>query len=180
MEILAVRWGGQAGDCWEFWKVEPCCGEPANLPDALYCLACWSIPLINCVTAGKFFATSLDQQFGLINHCVPFIIPYLNFAAVVSTRHNYRTRYNVGHPIMDPLGLLGDLFMTSYCCICTCSQNLRASGGKEAWDWVPDLQEGSIEMMIEQANIFWIVEFACWYLLDRFQAFLPVPKKRNH
>eukprot|EP01103_Thecamoeba_quadrilineata_P019146 TRINITY_DN7635_c0_g1_i1.p1 TRINITY_DN7635_c0_g1~~TRINITY_DN7635_c0_g1_i1.p1 ORF type:complete len:173 (-),score=8.53 TRINITY_DN7635_c0_g1_i1:149-622(-) len=153
MEILAPIWGGKAGACWEIWKVEPCCGEPANLADAVYCAACWCIPVVNCFTAGKLYSGSLDQQYGLVNHCVPFIIPYVSIAFATALRHNVRTKYGVGLPIMDPQGLLGDFIMVCCCGCCSGCQTLRASGGKEAWDWIPDLQNKTIQPMVQPCMV---------------------------
>lgn len=36
--MFALDWGGDAGACWECWRVKPCC---ADFNSALYCCACW-------------------------------------------------------------------------------------------------------------------------------------------
>lgn len=37
-----LDWGNHGDQCWEVWKVEPCCGRPFNLKDCCYC--CTSLP----------------------------------------------------------------------------------------------------------------------------------------
>eukprot|EP00011_Vannellida_sp_DIVA3-517-6-12_P008618 CAMPEP_0114611948 /NCGR_PEP_ID=MMETSP0168-20121206/4375_1 /TAXON_ID=95228 ORGANISM="Vannella sp., Strain DIVA3 517/6/12" /NCGR_SAMPLE_ID=MMETSP0168 /ASSEMBLY_ACC=CAM_ASM_000044 /LENGTH=220 /DNA_ID=CAMNT_0001822929 /DNA_START=63 /DNA_END=725 /DNA_ORIENTATION=+ len=70
-----LDWGNHGDQCWEFWKVEPCCGRPFNLKDCCYCFWCFAC-CGSCVLA-KLWATSEGKECGVVNHWIPWVLPYL-------------------------------------------------------------------------------------------------------
>eukprot|EP01004_Peranema_trichophorum_P007818 NODE_6591_length_867_cov_36.272849_g5995_i0.p1 GENE.NODE_6591_length_867_cov_36.272849_g5995_i0~~NODE_6591_length_867_cov_36.272849_g5995_i0.p1 ORF type:complete len:241 (+),score=33.03 NODE_6591_length_867_cov_36.272849_g5995_i0:56-724(+) len=150
-----VSWGGQAGECFECWLVEPCCGSPCNLEQGLYCFCCflWCAP---CVSA-KILAYSVDQDCQLVNHClIPWAfvaIPNILFIICASTccsycsifqylapaalstllRHNLREKYNV-YTSSEAEGWLGDFLFSYFCSCCSWLQQIR-SMPIDGWDW---------------------------------------------
>eukprot|EP01004_Peranema_trichophorum_P009696 NODE_8442_length_678_cov_22.037838_g7819_i0.p1 GENE.NODE_8442_length_678_cov_22.037838_g7819_i0~~NODE_8442_length_678_cov_22.037838_g7819_i0.p1 ORF type:complete len:197 (+),score=10.52 NODE_8442_length_678_cov_22.037838_g7819_i0:47-592(+) len=146
-----VDWGDKAGKCYECWKLEPCCGNPCNFTDGIYCLACF----VFCgpCTAAKICAYSLDQHCAFCNHfMLPYLLVSLPFAltaikpALVPIgyigavayrsiiRHNIREKYGV--VVDSPINAwLGDVLCTLLFSPCTYCQELR-SMPKEGWDWL--------------------------------------------
>jgi len=138
-EMLATDWGGNAGQFYECWKMEPCCGQPCNPADGCRCFLCWFCPIVNCLSAVKLYAHSTDQDCACINHCGPFLIDYLGIPFTsVTMRHNLRTKYGAGPPPMDIGGLVGDVACVFCCGPCTACQMLR-SVDRDAWDWHKEL-----------------------------------------
>mmetsp|Transcript_9794 Transcript_9794/g.12073 ORF Transcript_9794/g.12073 Transcript_9794/m.12073 type:complete len:237 (-) Transcript_9794:74-784(-) len=174
---LNCDWGnagatGNAGACTDISKLEPCCGEPCNFKDGLYCCLCSACCGL-CVQS-KMLAYSVDQECFCVNHCGPYLVVYLVALAievtfyVVSavlgiplgsvgalgscfllallalTRRNLRSKFNVG----SPDSWLGDFFMM--CCVCTspCSlcQEFR-SMPISGWDWLGDIRERGFQLI---------------------------------
>merc|ERR1712137_1300126 len=72
-----IDWTGYndpAGPCWNCFhnNCEPCCGEPCNPLDGLYCFLCfWCCgPCVMC----KWWASQLDQPCALVNHVLPVFV----------------------------------------------------------------------------------------------------------
>ena len=55
--------------------MEPCCGRPFNLKDCCYCF--WCFFCCSTCVMGKLWATSEGKECGLINHWLPWLLPYL-------------------------------------------------------------------------------------------------------
>jgi len=121
-----LDWGGKAGACYEFWKLEPCCGSPCNVKDALWCMFCWYC--CGFCSSTKMFASSLNQECALVPHilfmwfCSPF--------AGLCMRYNLRKRYGAQG------NMCGDLVCLWCFGCCACLQELR-SVQPSAWDCTP-------------------------------------------
>eukprot|EP01104_Vermistella_antarctica_P021272 TRINITY_DN94_c0_g1_i1.p1 TRINITY_DN94_c0_g1~~TRINITY_DN94_c0_g1_i1.p1 ORF type:complete len:174 (+),score=23.78 TRINITY_DN94_c0_g1_i1:46-522(+) len=149
MDMLACDWGGKAGACWECWKCEPCCGEPCNFTDGIYCAACWMCPIVSWLSGAKLMAHSMDQDCAFVNHCLPACIPFIGGLLVgITTRHNLRVKYGVGAEAGDTTGMFGDCVMICFCGPCTCCQELR-SVDREAWNWVKEMKEKGFNLMVD-------------------------------
>ena len=85
VEFCACDWKDHGGWFFEFWKLEPCCGKPVNLGDAIHCVVCFTCCAFCSCT--KLYASSLDQQCALINHGIPMLIAP---CALCCMRHNFR------------------------------------------------------------------------------------------
>jgi len=138
-EILALEWGGNAGACWECWKLEPCCGEPCNPADGVRCFLCWFCPIVSFLSSAKLYAYSTNQDCACVNHILPVFIPYVGGIVVsIAMRHNLRVKVGAGLPAKDTTGILGDLIMVCIFGYCVHCQNLR-SVDRGAWDWMAEL-----------------------------------------
>eukprot|EP00168_Porphyra_purpurea_P007948 TRINITY_DN1999_c0_g1_i1.p1 TRINITY_DN1999_c0_g1~~TRINITY_DN1999_c0_g1_i1.p1 ORF type:complete len:170 (+),score=0.16 TRINITY_DN1999_c0_g1_i1:85-594(+) len=121
MEKCYCDWGEHGGDwcmCLQFFSgnmecCEPCCGQPCNSSDGVYCCLSW-FPCC-CLAAPKCYAASQNQECAVINHCVPFlglllsIIPIiggiLSFAVYcairTAIRFNLRKQHGIGQDECD-------------------------------------------------------------------------------
>jgi len=147
MDILACDWEGKAGACWECWKCEPCCGEPCNPMDGLYCCVCWYF--CGCFTGCKLYAYSMDQDCACVNHILPFFVDYFTGIAFTSIimRHNLRVKYGRPPPAGDFTGIVGDC-LCIYCCgPCAACQMCR-SADKDSWDFVKELGSKGFKVSI--------------------------------
>lgn len=116
-----INWGGNAGACYEVWKVSPCCGSP-DIKGCLTCIACFHF--CGLCTISKMFASSVDQQCSLVPHCL-FVI-FCPHCTAVLLRHNYRNKVGASG------NLIGD-FVCTYCFgPCSFCQVLRAAN---VGDW---------------------------------------------
>mmetsp|Transcript_5078 Transcript_5078/g.5786 ORF Transcript_5078/g.5786 Transcript_5078/m.5786 type:complete len:177 (-) Transcript_5078:56-586(-) len=171
MEKCYCDWGEHGGDwcmCLQFFSgnmecCEPCCGQPCNSSDGVYCCLSW-FPCC-CLAAPKCYAASQNQECAVINHCVPFlglllsIIPIiggiLSFAVYcairTAIRFNLRKQHGIGQDECDLCDCCGIWFYVPAPCF-SC-QELR-SVPKESWDWYAAMQakkfpaETKIEPMI--------------------------------
>eukprot|EP01064_Diplonema_japonicum_P006089 TRINITY_DN1402_c0_g1_i1.p2 TRINITY_DN1402_c0_g1~~TRINITY_DN1402_c0_g1_i1.p2 ORF type:complete len:157 (+),score=44.52 TRINITY_DN1402_c0_g1_i1:61-531(+) len=118
-----LDWGDKGGKCWECWVCDPCCSG--------YCCITWWC--CGCLNGPKMWSWALDQECGIVNHCLPMCCcPVCCFV-----RHNIRTKVGVaaGGP-MD--GLVADCLLATCCGACTSCQELRGAhilGGQESWDF---------------------------------------------
>merc|ERR1712173_161525 len=143
MEECYCDWGSNGGDwcmCLGFFSgdmscCEPCCGQPCNASDGLYC--CLSFfPGCFCA-APQFYASSQNQSCALFNHALPYLlllIPLIGslFSLVFWTaiRFNLRRKFSIGKQEgVSPFDCL-----TVFCAPCFACQELRAVS-KEDWDW---------------------------------------------
>lgn len=152
-----TKWNPKGeNNCWEFWKCEPCCGEPCGVLPGLYCAACWLLPCFSLCTLSKFYASSVgDEECTILGHFVPYLlawacatffpIPVFNSAPCIllrtATRHNYREINKAG----DPRYLFGDCLLGNFCAACATCQELRSTK-IESWDWLSQMREKSVEM----------------------------------
>eukprot|EP01101_Sappina_pedata_P007246 TRINITY_DN379_c0_g1_i1.p1 TRINITY_DN379_c0_g1~~TRINITY_DN379_c0_g1_i1.p1 ORF type:complete len:194 (-),score=62.60 TRINITY_DN379_c0_g1_i1:167-670(-) len=149
MEILSMEWAGQPGACWEVWKLEPCCGEPCNPADGVRCFLCWCCPIVGLLSAAKLYSSTQDQPCSIVNHCLPYFIPYVGgILAGVSTRHNTRVKNGFGLPAGDVSGMVGDGVLLCFCGPCTFGQLLRATKNED-WDWIKEVQEKGISVFVD-------------------------------
>ena len=127
--FLNVDWGNKGGRLWECWKLSPCCGEPCNIGDGIYCCATWW--LCGLCNASQLCASSVDQDCALVNHCLP--VWCCGWFALLAMRHNLRVKAGVGSDTI--MEWVGD-GLTTYCCgSCAMCQQLR-SVEKKDWDFV--------------------------------------------
>jgi hypothetical protein len=101
-----------------FCRMEPCCGDPCNLMDGLWCAGCWFF--CGWCSFAKLYASSLDQdECALINH---FLILCCNVCAVfnIITRHNLRSKMGTGPDKDNTMGWVGDALLVWFCCCCAC------------------------------------------------------------
>merc|ERR1712137_524043 len=97
MEAFHCDWGdkgGNAGKCWESWKCEPCCGEPCNPMDGIICFLCFAF--CGLCSNAKLYAYSMDQDCGLVNHCLYGC--FCGLCMSTCLRGNLRTMHDVGEP----------------------------------------------------------------------------------
>mmetsp|Transcript_124464 Transcript_124464/g.175622 ORF Transcript_124464/g.175622 Transcript_124464/m.175622 type:complete len:204 (+) Transcript_124464:54-665(+) len=145
-------YNAKAGACWDCCKTsdcEPCCGEPCNFMDGLYCFCCF-LCCYTCVKS-KWWASQVDQDCACVNHCLIicglrmlaqcgsiYMIPWILFETFF--RRNSRLKNNVG-VADDPMNIFGDCFMS--CCPCTapCTecQELRTVPVSD-WDWLGQMR----------------------------------------
>ena len=100
-------------------RLEPCCGDPCNPEDAIYCALCWYC--CGWCSFAKHYASAIDQEeCALVNHC---LILCCNFCAVfnIITRHVIRVKLGAGPDDDDLMGWIGDLAVVWCCCCCTSS-----------------------------------------------------------
>mmetsp|Transcript_31710 Transcript_31710/g.79535 ORF Transcript_31710/g.79535 Transcript_31710/m.79535 type:complete len:168 (-) Transcript_31710:157-660(-) len=130
-DFFACEWNGQAGQCWEFWKCEPCCGEPCNFLDGLICCLCWTCPIVSLLSLCKLYAYSTDQQCGCVNHCCPLFIPYVGpYVLYTSLRHNLRLKNGTKG------NMCGDCLMVSLPIVSSCTLcHMLRSAPPDAWQW---------------------------------------------
>jgi len=144
MDMLDVDWkgkGGNAGICWECWKLEPCCGEPCNFMDGLRCVLCfWCC---GPCSAGKLFAYTVEQECAVVNHCL--YVCFCGCFASICLRHNLRLIHGVG----DPENWLGDIILAWVCGACAFCQELR-SVDPSTWDWLTEFNEKGMKLSVEE------------------------------
>ena len=148
MEGCHCDWGDKGGDwcmCLGFFSgdmacCEPCCGQPCNTDDGLYCCLSWFPGC--CCAYPQFYAASQDQPCAWLNHFAPLIlliIPIVGYvvsaALWTGIRFNLRKKHGIGEPSCDPMDCL-----TIFCSPCFGCQELR-SMPKESWDWYGLYQE---------------------------------------
>ena len=133
VEFCACDWKDKGGWFFEFWKLEPCCGKPANLGDAIHCVICFTC--CGFCSCTKLYATSVDQQCALVNHGIPMLVAR---CALCCMRHNYRVKNGIGPQDMG--GWVGDIVFGWFLpCFMGC-QILRGSESK-AYDWLGQCSE---------------------------------------
>ncbi|ELR12480.1 uncharacterized protein ACA1_330540 [Acanthamoeba castellanii str. Neff] len=142
MACLNPVWPGAGGACWELWKCSPCCGDPCNFNDGLYCCFTWY-----CCTPcnlSKLWAHTLEQDCQFINHFIPTFL----FSCIVGpiVRHNLRLKAGVGED--DAANWIGDFFCAWCCGICTVAQFMRTTS-KSDWDSLNDLSEHGLRIYVE-------------------------------
>ena len=147
------------GPCWACChnNCEPCCGEPCNVLDGLYCCLCWSF-CSSCQLA-KMWASQVDQPCAFVNHCLPILIILLLDSLVpvriffnMLIRYNSRLKAGV-YDTPDPIDrFIGDCFLPCCCFTAPCAlgQELRTIP-KEDWDCCGQLfgEEGCVVMVDE-------------------------------
>ena len=147
MDACYCDWGEHGGDwclCTTFFQgnmecCEPCCGQPCNTDDGIYCCLSWfpgcfcSVPL--------FYAHSQGQPCAWLNHFAPFItliIPIVGtivmLAINTAIRFNLRKKYGIGESTCHPCDCLAALLPCMWC------QEVRGSP-KESWDWYQGMQD---------------------------------------
>merc|ERR1712093_216685 len=102
MSFLNVVWPGNGVACWELWKCSPCCGDPCNFADGLYCCLTWYC--CGPCNMGKLWSKTLNQECHIVNHCLPAWILGCIVSPIV--RHNLRLAANVGSD--DTMNWVGD------------------------------------------------------------------------
>lgn len=123
-----IDWGEGKGDkLYECWKLEPCCGQPCNPMDAIYCLGTFYCCGICAMSNLAAKALGFDQ-WGIWPHCLCFYCCPLCMST--ATRYNLRRRQNV------PGNIVGDFFISWCCSSCAMCQQLR-SVPKSMWDLLP-------------------------------------------
>jgi len=132
MAFFNMTWAGNAGSCWELWKCSPCCGEPCNFMEGLYCCCSWKF--CGPCNLGKLYAKTLNQECHIVNHCLPAWILSICVATIV--RHNVRLAAEVGTD--DLMSWVGDCCCLYFCSLCAMAQLLRAVK-KEDWDSVAEM-----------------------------------------
>merc|ERR1712137_643533 len=157
---LNCDWGnagatGNAGACHEITKLEPCCGEPCNPKDGLYCCLCSTFCGL-CVQA-KMLAYSNDQECYFVNHCGPILIVYLISLAI------YAVFYTVAIVLGVPIGSLGAIgafaFFALYAVI---RRNIRMKynvGSPDSWlgDFFMFLDGIGWEIFVNEGFNLWII-----------------------
>ena len=125
--IDQLDWGeGKGGKLWECWKCEPCCGQPCNPKDAVYC--CLLSYCCGWCVASKAYASSLGQECAIVPHCL--MVWCCGWCTATFLRYNLRKKNGV------PGNLCGD-FMCIWCCgYCAGCQHFRAQQ-KSDWDFIP-------------------------------------------
>ena len=147
------------GPCWACChnNCEPCCGEPCNVLDGLYCCLCWWC--CGYCQLAKMWASQVDQPCACVNHCIPIIILLIieSFFPVMlffNMLIRYNSRLNAGvYDTPDPFDrLVGDCFLPCCCFTAPCSfcQQLRTIP-KEDWDCCGQLlgEDGCVAMADE-------------------------------
>lgn len=119
-----IDWGGSAGKCYEFWRVEPCWGAPCNIKDTLMCLICWHFCLL--CSYSKLYATSTGQM------CA--IVPHILCAWLLAPVAHLLTRYNLRKKAGARGNIIGDFMCGYFCCPCAFLQQIR-SVSASGWNW---------------------------------------------
>mmetsp|Transcript_32704 Transcript_32704/g.44921 ORF Transcript_32704/g.44921 Transcript_32704/m.44921 type:complete len:152 (-) Transcript_32704:64-519(-) len=135
MEMFSCEWPEPGGACWEITKMEPCCGDPCNPADGAFCCLCWYF--CGWCSFAKYYASSLDQECALINHCLLVCCNVWGVCSIIA-RHNVRAKVGAGPDPDDTMGWVGDCVMVWFCCPCAFCQELRAVK-KEDWDWLAQI-----------------------------------------
>eukprot|EP01091_Cochliopodium_minus_P007558 TRINITY_DN17445_c0_g1_i1.p1 TRINITY_DN17445_c0_g1~~TRINITY_DN17445_c0_g1_i1.p1 ORF type:complete len:149 (-),score=9.09 TRINITY_DN17445_c0_g1_i1:82-528(-) len=134
MSFTNYDWGSHGGKCWEFYRLTPCCGLPCNVIDGLYCCACWAV--CGLCSFSKLFASSVQQECKVINHCVSACVCFPCVA--VWTRHNLRRQIGIGGN--DCMNWCGDILCILFCGPCSICQMCRAFETK-SWDCFRAIKE---------------------------------------
>lgn len=123
-----VDWGeGKGGKLYECWKVEPCCGQPVNPKDAVYCcLHFWCCAL--CTISNLQSKVLGQETWSIVPTCC--FLYFCNICSRTAARYNLRRRQNV------PGNMMGDCILTWCCGPCAACQELR-SVPKSMWDLMP-------------------------------------------
>jgi hypothetical protein len=136
VELCACNFGEHGGWFFEVWRLEPCCGQPANLGDALRCGICWCTCFGFC-SMSALFAHSLSQPLSVVNHCLTTWL--LSPCILCASRHNFRMKHSIGP--LGPEGWVSDFLCAWFLGPCTLCQILRASDGTD-YDWLTKTSEG--------------------------------------
>ena len=108
-------WGGNGGQIYEVWKVDPCCGPPTPL-QAFECVATWFC--LGLCSFSKMYARALDQPCGVVNHVLfPYCCPCLS---LIFLRYNIRKKNGVRGNVV---GDFVCMYLLAPCALC---QQLRA------------------------------------------------------
>jgi Cys-rich protein (TIGR01571 family) len=145
--MWACDWGGDAGACWECWRVRPCCHDTKS---AIYCCLCWWC--CGLCSSAKLFSYSVKQNCAVVNHCLPAWCCGICVAVLV--RHNIRTQLRVGDT-KTTSGWIGDCLLSCCCGPCVLCQELRAVP-KDAWDWLPELQKNGLTVMVDPWKFIYV------------------------
>eukprot|EP01104_Vermistella_antarctica_P017631 TRINITY_DN6274_c0_g1_i1.p1 TRINITY_DN6274_c0_g1~~TRINITY_DN6274_c0_g1_i1.p1 ORF type:complete len:274 (-),score=37.92 TRINITY_DN6274_c0_g1_i1:108-929(-) len=68
------EWGPPGDNCWEFWKVEPCCGDPCTVGEGAYCCLNWCF--CSLCNFPYFIAHGLEQKCAIKNHLLPLAVAW--------------------------------------------------------------------------------------------------------
>lgn len=126
------------GACWQCChnSCEPCCGDPCNFLDGLYCCLCWWC--CSPCQLSKYWASQVEQPCSCINHCIPVClllllagigfpcnVPMCIFNMVV--RYNSRLEAGVFDNPDSIDKHIGDFFLPCCCLTAPCQfcQQLR-------------------------------------------------------
>lgn len=109
-----VDWQGQAGACYECWKLSPCCGNP-DIMGCLMCVGCWWC--CGPCSACKLYASSLNEPCAVAPHCLMVCCVPCTGCIV---RHNLRKKAGVRGNIV------GDCACRCCCGPCAFCQELRS------------------------------------------------------
>lgn len=150
VEYCACDWKDHGGWFFECWKIEPCCGSPANLGDALYCVVCFTF-CAPC-SCSKLYASSVDQQCALVNHCLPWSCAPCMLCFM---RHNFRTRWSIGP--QDVHGWVGDIFFGWLVPWFMGCQILRGSE-PNAYDWCGQFSETGVLCCVDPCKPLYDME----------------------
>ena len=138
--------GGPLCNCFHN-NCEPCCGEPCNVLDGLYCFTCMAC-CFPCVQV-KWWASQVDQPCALLNHVLPFVILQIlglnTFVFCWLNRYNTRMIAGVYEEPSDGFDkCIGDCFLGWCPCTGCCAffQQLRAEP-KTEWDCLDCSAHGS-------------------------------------
>eukprot|EP01095_Lingulamoeba_sp_RSL-Kostka_P005712 TRINITY_DN172_c0_g2_i2.p1 TRINITY_DN172_c0_g2~~TRINITY_DN172_c0_g2_i2.p1 ORF type:complete len:176 (-),score=19.09 TRINITY_DN172_c0_g2_i2:146-673(-) len=148
MEGCYCEWPEDKGNDWCYCLscmecCEPCCGEPCNFIDGLYCFLSFGF-FIFCA-GPKCYSYAQNQDCHFVNHCLPFFlvlllfIPFVNFILYpiiyflfwTTFRSNLRKKHGIGEPNCGICDCCTGCICTSPCMAC---QEIR-SVPREAWDW---------------------------------------------
>ena len=121
-----IDWGGQAGACYEIWKLSPCCGAPDPM-GALTCIGCWWC--CGICSASKLYASSLGQECALIPHCA--MACFCGICTAVIVRNASRKKAGASG------NWLGDIVCTWCCGCCSGCQVLRSAQVND-WNYFSD------------------------------------------
>jgi len=155
-----IDWTGYndpAGPCWNCFhnNCEPCCGEPCNPLDGLYCFLCfWCCgPCVMC----KWWASQLDQPCALVNHVLPvFLAMFFGVTCLFSWLLRYNGRMEAG-VTENPDSIdkyLGDFFLSCLPCTAPCAtcQQCRAVP-KSHWNCLDMETHGAISPFVSDIKI---------------------------
>eukprot|EP01065_Artemidia_motanka_P010465 TRINITY_DN1553_c2_g2_i15.p1 TRINITY_DN1553_c2_g2~~TRINITY_DN1553_c2_g2_i15.p1 ORF type:complete len:207 (+),score=59.88 TRINITY_DN1553_c2_g2_i15:414-1034(+) len=149
-----IDWNGNK--CYEFWKLDPCCGAPDILNAAKCCVWWW---FCGCFPSCQLWGTQLGApQCSVVNHCfIPWLVPCVLYSiawllpaglwmlpywaahVLLAPTLRYNIRQKKGIPAAGPCnGWLGDCICHT-CAFCLCfmpvCQELRAVEVEE-WDCI--------------------------------------------
>ena len=118
----------------EFWKCEPCCGDPCTPGEGVYC--CCLFYVCGPCSNAKLFAASRDEKCLLKNH---FLHAWCcSHCTGVAVRFNYRMKTS-GSSDYANATWVPDCVLSMCCGLCSTAQVLRATQ-KTDWDWAKDFE----------------------------------------